>query len=180
MAVDESHADQIAKCVIDSYRILPKRGKPTSKGPGKEEWTVLAGFVIEDTRQAPSERLKCVALGTGLKCLHSGQLRPFGDTVHDSHAEIVARRALLVYLMDQLQLSMSVASSEKPQLFCIQPGSTKYRFGGCDEYLRLHLYSSQCPCGDATVESLKTAEDDSDSDLPQPKRRRVNDDGGVI
>ncbi|KAJ1657747.1 hypothetical protein GGF38_004354, partial [Coemansia sp. RSA 25] len=170
----------IAKCVIDSYRILPKRGKPTSKGPGKEEWTVLAGFVIEDTRQAPSERLKCVALGTGLKCLHSEQLRPFGDTVHDSHAEIVARRALLVYLMDQLQLSMSVASSEKPQLFCIQPGSTKYRFGGCDEYLRLHLYSSQCPCGDATVESLKTAEDDSDSDLPQPKRRRVNDDGGVI
>ncbi|KAJ2076158.1 hypothetical protein GGH13_000091 [Coemansia sp. S155-1] len=180
MAADAPIADQIAQCVIDSYRALPKRGKPTSKGPGKEEWTVLAGFVIEDTRQAASERFKCVALGTGLKCLHSEQLRPFGDTVHDSHAEIIARRALVVYLMNQLQQSMATIPSQKPGTFNLQPDSTKYRFGG-EGQLLLHLYTSQCPCGDATVESLKTAEDDDSSDSneqPQLKRRRVND--GVI
>ncbi|KAJ2063455.1 hypothetical protein GGI17_001671 [Coemansia sp. S146] len=177
MATDTSLADRIAQCVIDSYHALPKRGKPTSKGSGKEEWTVLAGFVIEDTRPETSERFTCVALGTGLKCLHSEQLRPFGDAVHDSHAEIVARRALVVYLMNQLQLSMATAPCEMPKIFNLQPGSTKYRFGVHGQ-LQLHLYTSQCPCGDATVESLKTAEDSDSNEQPQLKRRRVNE--GVI
>ncbi|KAJ2830220.1 hypothetical protein GGI24_001960 [Coemansia furcata] len=176
MAADTSFADQIAQCVIDSYRALPKRGKPTSKGPGKEEWTVLAGFVIEDTRPEASQRFKCVALGTGLKCLNTGQLRPFGDTVHDSHAEIVARRALLVYLMKQLQQSKTAAPCESPKVFDLQPDGTKYRFGHYGQLL-LHLYTSQCPCGDASVESLKTAKDNTD-EMPQTKRRRIND--GVI
>ncbi|KAJ2701693.1 hypothetical protein H4218_001293 [Coemansia sp. IMI 209128] len=167
-AADTSLADQIAQCVIDSYRALPKRGKPTSKGPDKEEWTVLAGFVIEDTRPEASQRLTCVALGTGLKCLHSKQLRPFGDTVHDSHAEVVARRALVVYLMNQLHQPQTM-----PPVFGTHSDSAKHRL---DSQLLLHLYTSQCPCGDASVDSLKTAEDEDEE--PQLKRRRVND--GVI
>ncbi|KAJ2349717.1 hypothetical protein GGF43_004375, partial [Coemansia sp. RSA 2618] len=89
-----SLADRVARCVVDQYAKLPKRGKPAAKGtdPRKEEWTVLAGFVLEDTR---TDGLECVALGTGLKCQHRGQLSRFGDSVHDSHAEIIARRALL-------------------------------------------------------------------------------------
>ncbi|KAJ2746818.1 hypothetical protein GGI20_001049 [Coemansia sp. BCRC 34301] len=180
----ESFADQIAQCVVDRYCTLPKRGKPACKGPDKEEWTVLAGFVIEDTRQKSSKRFECVALGTGLKCLHSGQLRPFGDTVHDSHAEIIARRALVFYLTKQLQKSVATMLGEKnSQLFGLQPGKTKYRFGGCGDHLRLHLYTSQCPCGDATVEALKTAKDDANDDSGeqlQLKRRRVDDSSGVI
>ncbi|KAJ2104326.1 hypothetical protein GGI09_000172 [Coemansia sp. S100] len=165
MAADAPIADQIAQCVIDSYRALPKRGKPASK---------------KDTCPAASERFKCVALGTGLKCLHSEQLRPFNVTVHDSHAEIIARRALVVYLMNRLQQSMATIPCQKPGTFNLQPNSTKYRFSGNGRLL-LHLYTSQRPCGDATVESLKTAEDGDSSDSnkqPQFKRRRVND--GVI
>ncbi|KAJ2911064.1 hypothetical protein GGI21_000233 [Coemansia aciculifera] len=184
MAVDDpTLADQIAKCVIDSYCALPKRGKPTSKGLGKEEWTVLAGFVIEDTRKESSQRFKCVALGTGLKCLHSGQLRTFGDTVHDSHAEIVARRALLVHLMNELRQAMTpTLAAGPPQLFERQPDSSRYRLA---KHLRVHLYTSQCPCGDATVESLKTAEDDDTADdesgPSHSKRRRIDGEGdGVI
>ncbi|KAJ1900154.1 hypothetical protein LPJ66_001647 [Kickxella alabastrina] len=139
---------RIAQCVVDQYRALPKRGKPASKG-GKEEWTVLAGFVTE---QACTYR--CVALGTGLKCLHSKQLSKFGDSVHDSHAEIIARRALLIYLMGQVQN-------------CIDNGDSIYerclgekRGFRVKEGVRLHLYTSQCPCGDATVGSLRTAADE--------------------
>ncbi|KAJ1783184.1 hypothetical protein LPJ62_005142, partial [Coemansia sp. RSA 2167] len=89
-----SLADRVAQCVIDRYLKLPKRGKPTAKGTDsvKEEWTVLAGFVIEDTG---TNELECVSLGTGLKCQHRQQLSRFGDSVHDSHAEVIARRALL-------------------------------------------------------------------------------------
>ncbi|KAJ1941589.1 hypothetical protein GGF37_003483, partial [Kickxella alabastrina] len=139
---------RIAQCVIDQYRALPKRGKPASKG-GKEEWTVLAGFVTE---QACTYR--CVALGTGLKCLHSRQLSKFGDSVHDSHAEIIARRALLIYLMDQVQNCIDSGDSIYER--CLgEKGELRVK-----EDVRLHLYTSQCPCGDATVGSLRTAADE--------------------
>ncbi|KAJ2008107.1 hypothetical protein H4R26_000382 [Coemansia thaxteri] len=180
MAIHSSLGDQIARCVIHQYRLLPKRGKPTAKGGGKEEWTVLAGFVIEDTREAAKQRLTCVALGTGLKCLHAKQLRPFGDTVQDSHAEIVARRALLVYLMNQLATA-SEATDGDSTVFGQRSGSTKYQFGNGGQHLLLHLYTSQCPCGDATVESLNPDNSqEKEWEESQSKRRRIDDDSSGI
>ncbi|KAJ2449919.1 hypothetical protein EV183_004612 [Coemansia sp. RSA 2336] len=153
-------ADRIAQSVIKKYNELPKRGKPTVKGAGaraKEEWTVLAGFVIEDTQ---TDQLECVSLGTGLKCQHREQLRPYGDSVHDSHAEVIARRALLVYLISSLED------------ICTKQG-TQYTF---PQHLRLHLYTSQCPCGDASIEPLDDKLSESTSEQPTAKRQRISQD----
>ncbi|KAJ2806393.1 hypothetical protein H4R21_000886 [Coemansia helicoidea] len=148
--------DRIAGCVLEQYRALPKRGKPASKGGEKQEWTVLAGIVIEDTG---SGSLECAALGTGLKCLHRKQLSRFGDRVHDSHAEVVARRAFRAYLVAQLR------SSASDVLVCDDSGKRRLRGG-----LRVHLYTSQCPCGDASVAAAPDADTDSQGG---GKRRRV-------
>ena len=62
------------------------QGKPS---PG--QWTVLSGIVLQ---HGPD--LSLLSLATGTKCLSgSGRLSaPPGALVHDSHAEVLARRAI--------------------------------------------------------------------------------------
>ncbi|PIA15531.1 adenosine deaminase/editase [Coemansia reversa NRRL 1564] len=142
--------DHIARCVIDQYDKLPKRGKPTSKGAGlskKEEWTVLAGFVIEDAVSNNKDNLTCVALGTGLKCQNRKQLSKFGDTVRDSHAEVIARRSFVAYLIEQILM----LQKEPTSVSILKQGKCG-RYQLCDG-IRVHLYTSLCPCGDATIDS---------------------------
>jgi hypothetical protein len=39
---DDALAKEVADAVLRQYRLLPKQGKPSGR-----EWTVLAGFVLE-------------------------------------------------------------------------------------------------------------------------------------
>ncbi|KAJ2160620.1 hypothetical protein GGF46_002113 [Coemansia sp. RSA 552] len=157
-----SLADRIARCVLSRYHQLPKRGKPAAKGAaGKQEWTVLAGFVLEDTSD---DTMQCVALGTGLKCQHRKQLRPFGDTVHDSHAEVIARRAFIVYLLDQIHRHRS--SDEPPSV--LEECAGKYRL---PDSIRVHLYTSQSPCGDASIDALGATVGNGDEPPPAKRAR---------
>ena len=87
-----TRADLIAKQVLDRFKQLPRKGKPAAN-----EWTVLAGFVAEYGCRAGHGRLAAVALGTGSKCMGHSRVRREGDALGDSHAEVIARRALLRY-----------------------------------------------------------------------------------
>lgn len=47
--------------------------------------------------------MEVVALGTGSKCLGTSKWCTKGSLVHDSHAEVVAKRSFQLYLMDQVE-----------------------------------------------------------------------------
>ncbi|KAJ6833342.1 tRNA-specific adenosine deaminase 1 [Iris pallida] len=124
---------RVSEAVHSLYRSLPKKGKPQAK-----ETTVLAAFILS----SPSHGIEVVALGTGTKCIGKSLLSPRGDVVNDSHAEIVARRALLRFFYSEIE-SGSVNGGPEG-LFCMDSRMPKYVM---KSGWGLHLYISQFPCG---------------------------------
>ncbi|PVU97641.1 hypothetical protein BB560_005731, partial [Smittium megazygosporum] len=186
MSQGKNFSDSIASCVLSKYEKLSKKGKPTRKNESTIEWTVLAGI----------SSIECVALGTGTKCLGGSALSKFGDLVNDSHAEIVARRAFNLYLLEQLSFSLKNTNSPDsifliptsntvdssnflpnhtdPRLLLDKAPKIKLK----DEF-KFHFYASQCPCGDASTNFLLSILDNDSQnfsldELKVPKNTQKN------
>ena len=129
--------EKIARLVHETFQKLPKKGKPNPDS----EWTVLAGIVRE-----LGGNFEVVSLGTGTSCLGANETSPDGYLVHDSHAEVVCKRAFVLYLMNFLM--------EQDR----------------DGLGKFHFYSSHPPCGDATI-----APKEDKSEGPDPKKPRMED-----
>jgi len=113
-AADDARAAAaaIALAVQRRFASLPKTGKPAS-----HEHTVLAGFVVTppsaDDFTTINRRYHVAALATGTKCLGAARRAeaaagaPPASLLHDSHAEALARRALLLWVHTQLREAWS-------------------------------------------------------------------------
>lgn len=76
---------------------------------------------------------------TGLKVLPHSKLPVHGDVLHDSHAEVIARRGLKLWLFDQLEKAYTQDPSaalerDATGVWVLRPG------------LHLALYISTLPC----------------------------------
>lgn len=122
------------------------------------EWTVVAGIILN----GPEGESRLVALGSGVKCLPArlASREPLRyQLVRDSHAEVLARRAFIVYLYHQLVAveagRPSILQGDREGGFRVQDG---HWFG---------MYTSQAPCGDASMHllpPLSSAPQSDDSD----------------
>ncbi|KAL4225653.1 hypothetical protein ACF0H5_016342 [Mactra antiquata] len=109
---------------------------------------VIAGLVM---KRSPDDTGVLISLGTGNRCITGQQLSLQGNTVNDSHAEIITRRGFLRFLYKQL---MEYDPSKHNPLFEKSPnGKIQVRSN-----ITFHLYISTAPCGDGALFSPRDAE----------------------
>ena len=101
---------------------------------------------------------------TGSKCLPASLIpEAFGNILHDWHAEIVAIRAFNYFLITQCKLSSIegaddayyVRPRERYEVTRNSPQPFEIK-----EDVQIHMYCSEAPCGDASMELIVAAQDD--------------------
>ena len=177
---------RICHATLQHWERMAKTGKPQP-----HEHTCMAAFVIvsppvQHERSAGTAGvsglddpalstnggvLTVVAVGTGMKCLSADARCAAGRLINDSHAEVIAKRALQRWIYAQLSaLAAAHAASSacntksaytlqtggqvqaEGDFFVVAPSTAAAGFRarlrpGC----RLHLWVSQAPCGDASI-----------------------------
>ncbi|WWC72207.1 uncharacterized protein I206_106168 [Kwoniella pini CBS 10737] len=148
----EALRDAIVNSAHQLYASLPAHGKPVVRSNGTPEWTILSTISLVDCSNPSTESIIPISLGTGVKCLPYTKLSKYGDTLHDCHAEILARRGLMRWLLYQAQLytrSRSCSDEEgTDETVYLELVNGRFRLKG---NLQLWLYISMLPCGDAST-----------------------------
>ena len=178
--------ERICHAALQHWERMAKTGKPQphehtcmaafaveSPPPGQPQSVVAAGAAGPDAPALSSEpgMLTVVALGTGMKCLSADARCAAGRLINDSHAEVIAKRALQRWIYEQLsaliaahaagsahdsQSASAPTDGSQPEVendFFVEVPSNgaagfRPRFRpGC----RLYMWVSQAPCGDASI-----------------------------
>ncbi|KAJ0300008.1 uncharacterized protein N0V96_005574 [Colletotrichum fioriniae] len=152
--------DEIADVVLEHFKKLPAKRRPQVRDNGLHEWVPLSGIVAEKDGV-----LTCLSLATGMKCLPASKL-PLakGNALHDWHAEVLAIRAFNRYLLDECD-THSQGSSPTSDIITGRPPSSispssPQPFAIRDD-VTLHMYCSEAPCGDASMELTMAAQEDA-------------------
>lgn len=149
--------DYFGQLCLEKYKFLPKTGKPKLS-----EWTVLSCIIQFNKKTNVSE---VVALGTGTKCIGNDQLCPKGLILNDSHAEIIARRAFLRYIYDQILVKNGNS------IFTYNSNTQRFNL---DENLSFHFFSSYPPCGDASIITNTKPYDNLEAPLNKKARKDLS------
>ncbi|KAF9519161.1 hypothetical protein BS47DRAFT_1379440 [Hydnum rufescens UP504] len=116
------------------------------------QYTILAGFVLHSEDQ---EDYKCIALGSGTKCLSRSQLPSDGSALHDSHAEVIARRNAILWIIREILECVTRSDYTSRWLHRSDDGRWRLK-----DHVQVAMYISTLPCGDASMLSLSLAQDE--------------------
>ncbi|XP_015370760.1 PREDICTED: tRNA-specific adenosine deaminase 1 isoform X2 [Diuraphis noxia] len=175
----ENFADLVARLCLEKFDQLPNKGKPMS---GKQ-WTLLSGVVQAENDSRPP---KVVSLATGTKCIGASKLCSKGTVVNDSHAEVLVRRGLLRYFIQEIESARKGSPSIFVQDSALADEDCRpenHSDSSCPLTLRpgvtFHFFSSHTPCGDASIfpknVGKRAAVDDDDGIGPEAKRPKIDD-----
>jgi len=127
------------------------------------EQTVLAAILM--TKGSPPGPPKVLSFGMGTKFVRAQAKerdQELGNLVHDSHAEILARRAFIRVVVDEL---IKLRKNGESDFLCIDKETQRAQL---QSDVCLHLYTSSTPCGNSSVRRWASAkpEPQMPADLP--------------
>ena len=100
-----------------------------------------------------------------MKCLPRAKIpQAAGTVLHDWHAEILAIRAFNHFLLQECLLLLSNSACSSPFVRRRENREASH-VGGLQpftipENVKIHMYSSEAPCGDASMEVVMDAQKD--------------------
>ena len=95
-------ADKIVELTNEKFDELTKSIPEENPNEEYKEATVAAIIMTKDSDDVSQDIV--VAMGTGTKCIGGKKLNKMGTVINDCHAEVIARRALMRFFYDQLDL----------------------------------------------------------------------------
>ncbi|KAF9008846.1 adenosine deaminase/editase [Cyathus striatus] len=122
--------------------------------PPHKQYTVLASFFLtyEDSG-TPAHKI--ISIATGTKCLPAIRLSTRGEVIHDSHAEVLARRGAIRWVLEEIRRTCGDRVYTSQWLFQRSPKTYELRAG-----VKANLYISTVPCGDASTRLLASLQDE--------------------
>jgi len=137
------YANRVAQICYDFY----KKTVPPKCKPANTEWTTLASILLETRISSNDETsLKVLCMTTGTKCLSEKQLPVDGTLVHDSHAEILARRCFIRYMINEIgRLQAEPSFKSEILVFAESAISDKPSFSVRPD-VKFVLFISHTPC----------------------------------
>ncbi|KAG5206007.1 Adenosine-deaminase editase domain protein [Trichophyton interdigitale] len=197
MSHNPSLERRVASLVHAHFEALPQRSKPTIHGNGMREWIPLSGIVLVTNENTPEEALTCVAVATGAKCLSSSQIAQCsGLVLHDSHAEILVLRAFNHWLLEECKSVLTALDETNRDVNSLQnysgSGFIKWNLEDSNiqtsipwppfrikDNIKIWMYCSCAPCGDASMELCMAAQEDATPwELPVPELRNTGNPDG--
>ncbi|KAF8324469.1 uncharacterized protein EI90DRAFT_3292150 [Cantharellus anzutake] len=130
-------------------------GKGSLRFLEKSSRTVFAGIVLRDDSETPP-KFHCISIGSGTKCLPQSRLTEEGDALHDSHAEVLARRGAVRWLIEEWSRLSDQSPSGSLTKWLIRAPSGLVAL---KDSVSMHLYVSSIPCGDASMLALALDQD---------------------
>lgn len=102
------------------------------------QFTILASFYLT----CPG-KTQIISIGTGTKCIPAAKLSNRGELVHDSHAEVIARRGAVRWLLEEVQRIASESIADSDWLVRVSPDASRFKLR---DGVEVHLYVSTLPC----------------------------------
>lgn len=128
-------ADSVVRAALNLYSAL--RFRPANPA----QYTILSSLALVHRTGTVTP----ISLATGSKCLPATHLSMNGDAVHDSHAEVLARRGAIRWLMEEI-----CRSTQRSSEWIERKETGKW---GLKTGVSLHMYISTLPCEDAHCSS---------------------------
>lgn len=141
--------DNLVASVHSVYKALGLKN-PT------QQYTILASFIL--TRGSVH---KVCSIGTGCKVLPTSRYSFRGDSLHDSHAEVIARRAFMCWLYEELARCNGEVGYESEWIQTLSEGQASSWQYELKRGVRVYLYVSTVPCGDASTRFLARFQDEA-------------------